>query len=288
MSIGIIGFLLATLVCAGMMSSNRVASAAGRLFVSFFRGTPLLVQLLLIYYLLPRIGLDVPSWVAAIAGMSLCTAAYQAEIMRGGFSGVPAGLVEAAEMCGMSHFDTFRRIRLPIAFKLTLPALINEATMMLKSSSLVSVVGVIELTRMAQDLAASTYRPLELYAAAGLIYLVHQPDRCLARPGPGGADALGSGMSFDLDLVLSYGPQILRAIGSDPDALGHRLGAGADGGVPDRGRTPVRTETTGAGASGLRRPDPRHAVPGAGVPALLRRPVHRPVSSTISRPASSR
>lgn len=170
-SIGFFGFLIATLVSAGMMSSNRVARAAARLFVSFFRGTPLLVQLLLIYYLLPRIGLDVPSYVAAIAGMSLCTAAYQAEIMRGGFAGVPQGLVEAADMCGMSRVDTFRRVRLPIAFRLTLPGLINEWIMMLKSSSLVSVVGVIELTRMAQDLAASTYRPLELYAAAGLIYL---------------------------------------------------------------------------------------------------------------------
>jgi polar amino acid transport system permease protein len=170
-SIGVIGFLLATGVCAANMSQNRFARGAGRLFVSFFRGTPLLVQLLLIYYLLPSIGLDVPSEVAAVAGMSLCTAAYQAEIMRGGFAAVPTGLVEAADMAGMSRLTTFRRIRLPIAFKLTLPGLINEWIMMLKSSSLVSVVGVVELTRMAQDLAASTYRPLELYAAAGFIYL---------------------------------------------------------------------------------------------------------------------
>ena len=168
----VIGFLLACLVCAGMLSKNAFARGAGRLFVSFFRGTPLLVQLLLIYYLLPSIGLDVPSEVAAITGMALCTAAYQAEIMRGGLGAVPKGLLEAADMTGFSTAQTFRRIQLPIAFRLTLPALISEAIMMLKSSSLVSVVGVIELTRMAQDLAASTYRPLELYAAAGLIYLV--------------------------------------------------------------------------------------------------------------------
>lgn len=171
-SIGVFGFLIGVLVCAGMLSENAWARCAGRLYVSFFRGVPLLVQLLLIYYLLPSIDLDVPPVAAAIAGMSLCTAAYQAEIMRGGFAGVPRGLVEAADMCGMSRLDTFRRIRLPIAVKLVLPALVNEAIMMLKSSSLVSVVGVVELTRMAQDLAASTYRPLELYAAAGLIYLV--------------------------------------------------------------------------------------------------------------------
>ena len=171
-SIGVFGFLIGVLVCAGMLSDNVWARRAGRLYVSFFRGVPLLVQLLLIYYLLPSIDLDVPPVAAAIAGMSLCTAAYQAEIMRGGFNGVPHGLVEAADMCGMSRFDTFRRIRLPIAVRLVLPALTNEAIMMLKSSSLVSVVGVVELTRMAQDLAASTYRPLELYAAAGFIYLV--------------------------------------------------------------------------------------------------------------------
>ena len=141
-------------------------------YIFFFRGTPLLVQLLLIYYLLPQIGLNVPSEVAAIVGMSLCTAAYQAEILRGGFASVPQGLVEAANMCGFSPAATFRRIRLPIAVQLTIPALTSEAIMMLKSSSLVSVVGVIELTRMAQDLAASTYRPLELYAAAGFVYLV--------------------------------------------------------------------------------------------------------------------
>ncbi|MCZ4290701.1 amino acid ABC transporter permease [Hoeflea alexandrii] len=167
-----IGFVLSSIVCAAVMSTNRAARIGGKLFVSFFRGTPLLVQLLLIYYLLPQIGLNVPSEVAAIVGMSLCTAAYQAEILRGGFSSVPKGLIEAANMCGLSKFATFRRIRLPIAVQLTIPALISEAIMMLKSSSLVSVVGVVELSRMAQDLAASTYRPLELFAAAGLIYLI--------------------------------------------------------------------------------------------------------------------
>jgi polar amino acid transport system permease protein len=170
-SIGIFGFAIAVLVCAGLMSRNRRARLPARLFVSFFRGTPLLVQLLLIYYLLPSLGLEVPSEVAAIAGMSLCTAAYQAEIMRGGFASVPAGLVEAAGICGLSRVATFRRIKLPIAFRLTLPGLVNEWIMMLKSSSLVSVVGVVELTRMAQDLAASTYLPLPLYASAGFIYL---------------------------------------------------------------------------------------------------------------------
>jgi polar amino acid transport system permease protein len=167
-----IGLFVGTLVSAAMLSSHRVMSAAGRLFVSFFRGVPLLVQLLLIYNLLPVFGLNVPSLVAAIVGLSLCTAAYQAENLRGGFASVPRGLLEAAEMVGLTPFQQFWRIRAPIALRLTLPALTNEAIMILKASSLVSVVGVVEITRMAQDLSASTFLPLPLFAAAGLIYLV--------------------------------------------------------------------------------------------------------------------
>ena len=85
---------------------------------------------------------------------------------------LPAGLIEAADMTGMSRFDTFRRIRLPIAFRLTLPALTNEWIMMLKSSSLVSVVGIMEITRASQAQAATTFRPLEVYLAAACLYLV--------------------------------------------------------------------------------------------------------------------
>jgi polar amino acid transport system permease protein len=168
----LIGFFLSAAICAGMLSANRWTSGMSRLYVSFFRGTPLLIQLLLIYYLLPKIHINVSSAVAAIIGLSLCTSAYQAEILRGGFQSVPRGLIEAADMCGLSAFDAFRRIRLPIAVRLTLPALTSEAIMILKSSSLISVVGVVELTTMAKDLASSTYQPLPIFAAAGFVYLV--------------------------------------------------------------------------------------------------------------------
>lgn len=167
-----LGLVIGTGVSAAMLSSHKALSRTGRTFVSFFRGAPLLVQLLLIYNLLPTLGINVPSMVAAVIGLSLCTAAYQAENLRGGFASVPRGLLEAAEMVGLSPFQQFWRIRAPIAVRMTLPALINEAIMILKASSLVSVVGVVELTRMAQDLAASTFKPLQLFAAAGLIYLV--------------------------------------------------------------------------------------------------------------------
>ncbi|MGF9694439.1 amino acid ABC transporter permease [Rhizobium sp. 0TCS1.26] len=167
-----LGFLLALGLSAALLSGRPLFVRPAQFFISFFRGVPLLVQLLLIYNLLPFIGLNVPSIVAAIIGMTLCTAAYQAENLRGGFESVPRGLVEAADMVGFSPRQVFVRIKIPIALRLTFPALVNEAIMILKSSSLVSVVGIIEITRMAQDLASSTYLPIQIFSSAALIYLV--------------------------------------------------------------------------------------------------------------------
>ncbi|WP_188909023.1 amino acid ABC transporter permease [Aureimonas endophytica] len=166
-----IGLVIGIAVCAAKLSPRPVLRWPAATFVSFFRGVPLLVQLLLIYNLLPTLGIGVPSVVAALIGLSLCTAAYQAENLRGGFMSVPRGLIEAADMAGLTPWQQFRRIRAPIALRLTVPALVNEAILILKASSLISVVGVIELTRMAQNLSASTYRPLLFYSVAGGIYL---------------------------------------------------------------------------------------------------------------------
>jgi polar amino acid transport system permease protein len=167
-----IGLVIGLGVCAARLSPSRWLSAPATVFISFFRGVPMLVQLLLIYNLLPVLGLSVPSVVAAIAGMSLCTAAYQAENLRGGFNSVPKGLLEAAQMVGLTPAQQLRRIRAPIAIRLTLPALVNESILILKASSLVSVVGVIELTRMAQNLSASSYKPLLYYSVAGALYFL--------------------------------------------------------------------------------------------------------------------
>lgn len=168
----LIGFVIAMIVSGALLSQQRLLRLPAQIFISFFRGVPLLVQLLLIYNLLPAIGINVPSIVAALVGLSLCTAAYQAENLRGGFASVPRGLIESAEMVGLTPAQIFRRIKAPIALRLTFPALVNEAILILKASSLVSVVGIVELTRMAQDLAGSTFLPLEIFASAGLIYLM--------------------------------------------------------------------------------------------------------------------
>lgn len=167
----LVGLAIAIVLSGMRMSGNRWMFSGAGLFISFFRGVPLLVQLLLIFNLLPAIGITLPSLATAIIGLSLCTAAYQAENLRGGFEGVPPGLIESAEMAGFSRSQIFVYIRTPIALRMTFPALINEAILILKASSLVSVVGLIELTKMAQNLSASTYQPLPIFASAGVIYL---------------------------------------------------------------------------------------------------------------------
>jgi polar amino acid transport system permease protein len=132
---------------------------------------PLLVQLLLFYHLLPAIGINISSVAAALVALSLCTAAYQAENLRGGFLSVSRGLLEAAEAVGMERLQRFRRVSVPIAIRLTIPALVNEAIGILHASALISVVGVIELTKTARNFAATTFDPLPFYACAGLLYL---------------------------------------------------------------------------------------------------------------------
>jgi polar amino acid transport system permease protein len=153
-----------------------VASLHGRswaaVYISFFRGVPLLVQLLLAYYALPFIGIDLPAIVAAVGTVGLCCAAYMGEILRGGFALVPKGGVEAARLLGLSPRQILLRIQLPIAVQAMRPAIINEAILIVKASSLISVVGILELTRSAQALASSTFEPLPSYALCGAIYLV--------------------------------------------------------------------------------------------------------------------
>lgn len=167
-----IGIALGVAVCGAALSRAPLPRKAAGLYISFFRGVPLLVQLLLVYHLLPVLGLNVPSVAAAVLALSLCTAAYQAENLRGGFLSVPQGLLEAADMVGMGPVQRFRRIQAPIAIRLTIPAMMNEAIQILHASALISVVGVIELTKTARDLSASTFMPLPIYASAGLIYFL--------------------------------------------------------------------------------------------------------------------
>lgn len=168
----LIGMVLGALLAAAATSESRGLRVAAAVYTSFFRGVPLLVQVLLCYYALPFLGIDVPALVAAVGTLALCTAAYNGEILRGGLAMVAPGGLEAARLLGLSPVQTFLRIRLPIAAAAMRPALVGEAVMILKASSLVSLVGIAELTRTSQALASSTYQPLPAYALCGVFYLV--------------------------------------------------------------------------------------------------------------------
>ncbi|NTS33238.1 amino acid ABC transporter permease [Phyllobacterium sp. BT25] len=176
-----LGLVIGTLVCAARLSPYPLLRRFAAIWVSFLRGVPLLVQLLVFYYALPVIGLDVPAMVAAVVTVGICASAYISEIWRGAIAALPRGQAEAAVAIGMTPFDVWIRVILPQAVTLSLPALINELILLVKASSLVSVVGILEITRASQAQAATTFRPLEVYIAAACIYLVI--NLCLAALG---------------------------------------------------------------------------------------------------------
>ncbi len=167
-----ISILLGILVCAARISPQAWLRRAAGVYISFFRGVPLLVQLLMFFYMLPLIGLDLPAIAAAILSVGMCSAAYTAEILRGALQTIPVGQTEAANALGIPPLSLWRRILIPQALRLGMPSLINELILLVKVSSLASVVGIGELTRVAQNIAGQTYRHLEIYIAAAAIYFV--------------------------------------------------------------------------------------------------------------------
>ncbi len=166
-----IGLFSGLLLAFGLMSDYRIVRWPCGVYRSFWRGTPILLQLLLVYYLLPEAGLEVAPVIAAIIALTANTTAFQAEIFRSGLAHIPPGQVEAARMLGMSGWTIRRRILVPQMFRLILPPLTSEMITILKNSSLVSVIAVTELMRVSQQIAARTFDPLETYLAAGAIYL---------------------------------------------------------------------------------------------------------------------
>ena len=142
-------------------------------YIEFVRGTPLLVQLFIIFYGLPVItGMRFPDFVAGVIALSLNSAAYIAEIIRAGLQSVDRGQMEAARSLGMNHHTAMRHIIIPQAFKNILPALGNEFIVVIKESAIVSVIGIYEIMRSANIVRGITYRPFEPLIVAALIYFV--------------------------------------------------------------------------------------------------------------------
>lgn len=175
------GMMLALLLAVMRQPEIALLDAFARWFVAAFRGTPLLVQLFLIYYGLGqfRIELQVlglwpffrePFWCAILA-LTLNTAAYGSEIVRGGLLSVPFGQMDAARASGMSGLLLFRRIVFPIAVRQALPAYGNEIILVVKATSLASTITMMEITGIAHKLIAETFQAVPVFMAAGAIYL---------------------------------------------------------------------------------------------------------------------
>jgi octopine/nopaline transport system permease protein len=177
----VLGLIMAGCVAAMRLSGKSWLSAPASFYIFFFRGTPLLVQIFIIYYGLGQFEAIRQSiawvvlkdaWWCAVMALMLNTAAYSAEIIRGGIESVPYGQLEAAKACGMSPIKRFIRICAPQALAQALPAYGNEMILMVKASSLASVITVVELTRVARTMQSKTFDPYTPFLTAGLIYLI--------------------------------------------------------------------------------------------------------------------
>lgn len=176
-----IGCVLALVVLWMRVGGNRYLAGFAKAYIFVFRGSPLLIQMFLVFYGLAQFSFirNGPLWpflrepfVCAVLSLALCTAGYSAEIFRGGLRSVPPREIEAARSIGMSGFLLVRRIIAPIAFRYALPAYSTEVVLMMKSTSLASLVTVWEVTGVAQRLISHTYRTMEVFLCAALIYLV--------------------------------------------------------------------------------------------------------------------
>ena len=167
-----IGLVLALVIALMRLSRSRILSGAGRAYVSVIRGTPLLVQLFVIFYGLPSIGLTINPWPSALIAFSLNVGGYAAEVIRAAILSVPKGQWEAAHMIGMSHRLALRRIILPQAARVSVPPLSNTFISLVKDTSLASLILVTELFRKAQEIAAFENEVLLVYVEAAAVYWV--------------------------------------------------------------------------------------------------------------------
>jgi len=178
---GLLGFALAVPLALMRAAESAVLRVVAFSYIYIFRGSPLLVQIFLIYYGASQFEviresfmweyLKQPYWCAILA-FTLNTAAYSAELFRGAIQAIPKGEIEAALAVGMNRLKLIKRIVLPRAFGIALPAYGNEVILMLKGSALASTITLLDLTGMARTVIARTYTPIEIFTAAGVIYLV--------------------------------------------------------------------------------------------------------------------
>lgn len=170
---GLAGGLILGLVIALLRASgNKAVAGAARGYIWFFRGTPLLIQMVMVYSGLPQVGIKFGVLVSVIVTLVLNEAAYMAEIIRGGFLAVPPGQADAAKALGLSRTLALRKVILPQAIRIILPALGNSVNGLLKATSIASVISMEELMRRSEMIMQVKFDVLEVFAAAAVYYLV--------------------------------------------------------------------------------------------------------------------
>lgn len=168
----VIGLILAAVLVAGRLSNSWVCRAFSIMYVSIFRGTPNLVQLFILYFGGPQIGLNLDPFTAGYISLGLNIAAYMSESIRGAIVNVDRGQAEAARSIGFSRGQTMRLIVLPQAARLMIRPLGVNTVGLIKGSALVSTVSVVELTYTAQRYIGATYKPFEIFAIAAVLYMI--------------------------------------------------------------------------------------------------------------------
>lgn len=169
---------IAIAVCVGMLLSllrltnNRILNGFVNVYVSFVRGTPVIVQIFIIYYVIAMLGIDVSALLSGIIALSLNSGGFMSEIIRGGLSAIPQGQYEAAVALGMPKHKIWLRIIFPQVFHHAMPQLTSEFINVIKVSPMLSIISVVELTRAAQRLVTQTYVTLPFYIAIGIIYFI--------------------------------------------------------------------------------------------------------------------
>ena len=169
----LIGLLLGLLLGLILISRFSIARRFVVLFIGVFRCTPVLIQIVWFYYAFPMVlNINLPAWFAAGCGLTFYMAAFSAEIFRGGIESIERGQWNASRSLCMSYWQSMRHIILPQAFRRMTPAIVNQSIIQIKNTSLLSVIAVHDIMYTASSVTATTYRPLEVFTFAGLLYIV--------------------------------------------------------------------------------------------------------------------
>lgn len=175
----ILGFLLGIIICLGKISRNKIISIIATSYIEFLRGTPLLVQLYIIYFGLPTMGIKFPDlgsipseYVASVIALSINSSAYIAEILRSGIQSIDKGQMEASRSLGLDYSTSMRLVIIPQALKNVLPSLANEFIVLIKESSIVSIIGIQDLMYNADTVKGNTFLAFEPLLVAAMIYFV--------------------------------------------------------------------------------------------------------------------